>query len=148
MTESKPIATLMEEAKSPQDRIEWESEEDEPAVGVPYREAIGSLMYLMVASRPDIAYSVGKLALFCEHPKWKHWLAVKRVIRYVNGASKMGLCYKGLNGGSVVGYSDSDWAGDVCDKKSTSAYGFMMSGAAVNWCSRKKKITATSSCEA
>ena len=75
-------------------------------------------------------------------------MAIKRVLRYVNGTSKMGLCYDGLKGDGVLGYSDSDWAGDVSDRKSSSAYVFMMCGAAVSWCSRKQSITATSSCEA
>ena len=61
-------------------------------------------------------------------------------IRDRNGTSKMGLCYKGLNVASVVGYSDSDWAGDVCDRKSTSAYVLMMSGAAVSWCSESRQL--------
>lgn len=148
MSKSKPVATPMEEPKSPDDRLELITEQDEDAVDAPYREAIGSLMYLMIGSRPDIAYAVGKLARFCEQPKWKHWVAVKRVLRYVNGTSDMGLCYNGLNGDGILGYSDSDWAGDVSDRKSTSAYVFMMAGSAVSWCSRKQTIVATSSCEA
>ena len=151
MTDSKPVPTPMEEPKSIEDRLEWESEEDQNATDIPYREAIGSLMYLMIGSRgsrPDLAFAVGKLARFCESPKWKHWIAVKRVLRYVNGTSNMGLCYKGQTTDSVFGYTDSDWAGDVSDRKSTSAYVFMVAGAAVSWCSRKQTITATSSCEA
>ena len=147
MSESKPMLTPMEEPKSAEDKLEWISDDDQDAVDVPYREAIGSLMYLMIGSRPDIAFAVGKLSRFCESPKWKHWLAVKRVLRYVNGTLKLGLCYDGSKS-EVVGYSDSDWAGDVSDRKSTSAYVFMMAGAAVSWCSRKQTITATSSCEA
>ena len=49
-------------------------------------------MYVMIGSRPDIAFAVGKLARFCETPKTKHWTAVKRVLRYVNGTSSMGHC--------------------------------------------------------
>ena len=93
MSESKPVPTPMEEPKSLEDKLEWESDEDQNASGVPFREAIGSLMYLMIGSRPDLAYAIGKLARFCESPKWKHWMAIKRVLRYVNGTSKMGLCY-------------------------------------------------------
>jgi len=148
MNNSKPVATPMEEPNKLEQRLEFHSVSDEDAKGVPYREAIGSLMYLMIGSRPDIAYAVGKLARFCENPKMKHWIAVKRVLRYVKGTSKMGLCYNGLNPEKVVGYTDSDWAGDVSDRKSTSAYVFMMAGAAVTWSSTKQTIIATSSCEA
>ena len=91
MTNSKPVATPMEEPKSKNARLEVITDDDQDAVGVPYREAIGSLMYLMIGSRPDIAFAVGKLARFCETPKTKHWTAVKRVLRYVNGTSSMGL---------------------------------------------------------
>ncbi len=159
MSESKPVPTPMEEPKSNTGRLELITEDDDDATGVPYREAIGSLMYLMIGSRPDIAYSVGKLARFCENPKTKHWVAVKRVLRYICGSSKMGLCYDGLKDGTlesqdsvketdVFGYCDSDWAGDVSDRKSTSAYVFMRSGAAISWCSKKQTVVATSSCEA
>ncbi len=159
MSDSKPVPTPMEEPKSSTGRLEVIAEDDEDAVGAPYREAIGSLMYLMIGSRPDIAYSVGKLARFCENPKVKHWVALKRVLRYVRGTSAMGLCYDGLRDGiveyqdrvnetDVFGYCDSDWAGDVSDRKSTSAYVFMRSGSAISWCSKKQTIVATSSCEA
>ena len=159
MINSKPVHTPMDEPKSTDERLEVISERDEDAVNVPYREAIGSLMYLMIGSRPDIAYAVGKLARFCDSPKTKHWVAVKRVLRYIRGTSKIGLCYDGLLDGTVdcqdsvmktdlFGYCDSDWAGDVSDRKSTSAYVFMRSGSAISWCSRKQTVVATSSCEA
>lgn len=148
MSESKPVPTPMEEAKTYEARLEYVSEQDEKAVGVPYREAIGSLMYLMIGTRPDISYAVGKLAQFCEDPKVKHCVVVKRVLRYVNGTRRMGLCYDGLKGNGIFGYSDSDWAADVTDRKCISGYVFMMHGAAVSWCSRKQTVTTTSSCEA
>ena len=69
MNDSKPVATPMEEPKSTDHRLELVTDQDEDAVGVPYREAIGSLMYLIIGSRPDIAYAIRKLARFCEQPK-------------------------------------------------------------------------------
>ena len=159
MSASKPAPTPMQEPKSPESRPEVISETDEDADNVPYRQAIGSLMYLMIGSRPDIAYAVCKLSRFCERPKWKHWIAVKRVFRYVNGTAKMGLCFGGrkseklefydkLNKSDVFGYSDSDHAGDVSDRKSTNGYVFMMAGSAISWASKKQNIVTTSSCEA
>lgn len=121
MRDSKSAPTPMEEPKTMEERLEFESGNDEGAGDVPYREAIGSLMYLMIGSRPDIAYAVGKHARFCENPKMKHWRDIKRVLRYVNGTSNMGLCYNGMRRDGVFGYSDSDWAGDVSDRKATSS---------------------------
>ena len=92
MSDRKPCATPIEEPKSCKERLEWVSSDDENGVGVPYREAIGSLMYLMIGSRPDIAFAVGKLPRFSESPKTKHWLAVKRILRYINGTLMMSLC--------------------------------------------------------
>ena len=146
MKECRPIDTPMQEAHTKGERLEVVSDIDDDAGDVPYREAIGSLMYLMIWSRPDIPYVVRKFARFCESPKWKHWIAVKRLLRYVNGTSKMGLCY-GLSCDGALGYTDSDWAGDLSDRKSTCAYVFMNTGAEITWSSRKQTITATSSCE-
>ena len=72
---------------------------------------------------------------------------MKRLLRCVNATSSMGICY-GLDGDGVLGYTDSDWAGDLSDRKSTSAYVFMNAGGAITWSSRKQTVTATSSCEA
>ena len=149
MSDSKPVATPMEDPKTPESRLEWDlGSENEETVSVPYREAIGSLMYLMTGSRPDISYAVGKLARFCEAPKEKHWVAVKRVFRYINGTRDMGLSFDGSKELKPFGYSDSDWAGDVKDRKSTGGYVFMMAGAPISWCSRKQTVVATSTCEA
>ena len=114
----------------------------------PYREAIGSLMYLMIGTRPDLAFAVGKLAQFCENPDMRHWTAVKRVLRYVCGTKELGIKFDGTKPLVGHGFSDSDWAGDVKDRKSTSAYVFMMAGGPVSWCSRKQTAVATSTCEA
>jgi len=123
------------------DRIE----EENVSENIPYREAIGSLMYLMIGTRPDLAFCVAKLAQYCESPKQKHWTAVKRVLRYVSGTKHFSLTYEA---GLAYGYCDSDWAGDVKDRKSTSGYIFMMCGGPVSWSSRKQTVVATSSCEA
>lgn len=159
MVNRKPVATPMEEPKSRNDRLEVITKQEDDAVGVPYREDIGSMMYLVNGLRLDIAFAVGKLAQFCENAKSKHWVAVKRVFRYTNGTSKMDLCYDGLMIGKlegnekidrngIFGYTDSDWAGDVADRKSTSGYVFMMAGSGIKWCSKKQTAVALSSCEA
>lgn len=80
----------MEEAKDYESLLDSLSDSDVSAVGFPDREAIGSLMYLMIGTRPDLADAVGKLSQFNEKPKVKHWMAVKRVLTYVNGTSTLG----------------------------------------------------------
>ena len=97
MGDCKPVPPPMEEPNKLEQRLEFISDSDEEAKNVPYREAIGSLMYLMIGSRPGIACAVGKLARFCENPKWKHWMAVKRVRRYVKGTSDIGLLLQRAN---------------------------------------------------
>lgn len=127
------------------------------AIGVPYREAIGSLMYLIVGSQLDVAYAVSKRARFCEKSKWKLWVALKRVLRYVNGISNVGLCIIGLKTGKLAWhdnlrkqnmfcYADFDWAGDVSNRKSTGSYVFMMSGSADSWCFKKHTVVSALSC--
>ena len=95
--------------------------ESESDIDVPFREAIGSLMFLAVVSRPDLAYIVNYLSRFmCNYDK-SHWEAVKRVIRYVNTTVDYGIefkrCEKGL---SMYAFSDADFAGDRESRKSNS----------------------------
>ena len=80
----------------------------------------------------------------------EHWTAVKRILRYLKGTPTYGLMYmtSGDTSGTLIGYSDADWAGDVNDRKSTSGYLFMMSGAAVSWKSQKQTCVALSTVEA
>jgi hypothetical protein len=112
-----------------------------------YLEAIGSLMYLMNGTRPDIAYAVGLLSRFSQKPKLKHWNAVLRVFQYLKGTINYGLVYRGGRDGEMYGVTDADFASDEVDRRSTSGYVVMYSGAAIYWSSRKQKLTATSTME-
>eukprot|EP00253_Pinus_taeda_P003020 PITA_03020 len=91
-------------------------EEEEDISRVPYASAVGSLMYAMVCTRPDIAHAVGVLSRFMSKPGKEHWTAAKRVFRYLRGTSDYGLCYQGRPGLDRVldirGFVDADWAGD------------------------------------
>eukprot|EP00253_Pinus_taeda_P007092 PITA_07092 len=92
-------------------------EEEEDMSHVPYASAVGSLMYVMVCTRPDIAHAVGVLSIFMSKPGKEHWTIVKRVFRYLRGTSDYGLCYQGRLGLDRVlnihGFVDADWAGDL-----------------------------------
>uniref|UniRef100_A0AAV1V9Q8 Reverse transcriptase Ty1/copia-type domain-containing protein n=1 Tax=Peronospora matthiolae TaxID=2874970 RepID=A0AAV1V9Q8_9STRA len=107
-------------------------------IDVPFREAVGALMHLTTATRPDIAYAVGYVSRFMENPQQEHWTAVKRIFRYLQGTKSHGLRFQPSDKIDFRGYSDADWAGDHADRKSTSGYTFMLMGAPVSWGSKKQ----------
>ena len=115
---------------------------------VPYREAIGSLMYLMLASRPDIAFAVNQVAQFCERPEASHWAAVKRIFAYLKGTSNYGLCFGETKLKKLIGFTDSDYAGDLTTRRSTSGFVFLLNGGPVAWSSRRQTCVALSTTEA
>ena len=113
-----------------------------------YRSLIESLRYLL-HTRPDMTYSVSILSRYMVNPTSDHWIAAKRVLRYLKGTIDFGLVYvKGVKNLNVIGYSDSDFAGDVEDRKSTSGQIFFLGGLPITWNSLKQKVVALSSCEA
>ncbi|GBL82432.1 Syntaxin-binding protein 5 [Araneus ventricosus] len=113
---------------------------------LPYRELIGSLNYLPVCTRPDIAYSISKLSQYLTCYDKSHWLAAKKVLRYLKKTINYGLVFE-LDDKLVYGYSDSDWGNSQEDRKSYSGYCFMLSNSVIPWESRKQKIVALSSTE-
>ncbi|KAL0415524.1 UNVERIFIED_CONTAM: Retrovirus-related Pol polyprotein from transposon TNT 1-94 [Sesamum latifolium] len=115
---------------------------------IPYASAIGSLMYAQVCTRPDIAFAVGMLGRYQSNPGLDHWRAAKKVMRYLQGTKDYMLMYRRTENLEVVGYSDSNFAGCVDSKKSTSCYIFMIVGGAVSWRSAKQTLIATSTMEA
>jgi hypothetical protein len=115
-----------------------------------YRSLIGSLQYLTLTTRPDIAYAVGLASQKTGNPQPCDWLAAKRILRYLVGTKEHGLRFvKTTNtcSGDIVGFSDSDWAGSP-DRKSTSGFVFMFSGGAISWKCKKQSVVARSSAEA
>lgn len=145
MQDAKATATPMEVLSA---KMKDDPEDLIDAIDVPYRQAIGSLMYLMICTRPDIAYAVGRLSQFCENPLKSHWKAVKRVLRYVKGTRSRGIVFRPTENLTLTGYADSDWAGCADSLKSTEGYIFLLSGGAIAWRSKKQSVFATSSCEA
>ena len=115
----------------------------------PYRELLGRLMYLMLSVRPDLCYPVGYLGRFQQNPSEQHWLALKRVLRYLKESLQLELEFRKVeNSPKLVGYVDADWASNIVDRKSTSGYSFFAYGCLVSWSSKKQTTVATSSCEA
>uniref|UniRef100_A0AAV1T0V2 CCHC-type domain-containing protein n=1 Tax=Peronospora matthiolae TaxID=2874970 RepID=A0AAV1T0V2_9STRA len=120
----------------------------ETMANVPYRNAIGCLMYLMVGTRPDIAVAVGVLSQFAAEPCPTHWQALKRVFRFIQGTRTYGIEFQATSDDKLQGYSDADWAGDVEARRSTSGYAFVMNNGCISWRSKKQSIVALSSTEA
>lgn len=113
-----------------------------------YRRIVGSLRYL-THTRPDLSFAVGVVSRFMEKPTTKHLQAVKGILRYVKGTVDYGLVYlKGKNEVKICGYSDSDLAMDVNDRRSTSGMAFYINESLVTWTSQKQHCVALSSCEA
>ena len=119
----------------------------EKMVNIPYRSAIGSLMYLSTCTRPDISAAVSELSKFSQNPGTAHWEGVKRVMRYVSGTVGEGLLYKRGAQVEVWGYSDSSHAGERETSRGRTGYVFLSAGAAVSWRSSMMKVVTHSSCE-
>eukprot|EP00253_Pinus_taeda_P028287 PITA_28287 len=102
---------------SPVSKCPKTQEEEEDMSHVPYASAVGSLIYAMVCTRPDIAHAVEELSKFMSKPRKDHWRIVKRVFKYLCGASDYFLCYQGRPGLDKVldicGFVDADWARDL-----------------------------------
>ena len=114
---------------------------------IPYSSAVGSLMYAMVCTRPDIAHAVGTVSRFLSNPGKEHWEAVKWILRYLKGTSKICLCYGGADP-ILEGYTDADMAGDLDGRKSTSGFLYTFAGGVISWQSRLQKCVALSTTEA
>ena len=94
-----------------------------------------SLMYAMIATRPDIAFAVGVVSRYMSNLGKKHWEAVKGILRYLKATKNMRICY-GSQELSVKGFTDLDYAGDLDNRRSTPGYVFTLAGGAVSWRSR------------
>lgn len=112
----------------------------------PYRELIGSLMFLMTVTRPDISYAVSALAQYLDKPQAHHVIAGKRLLRYLNGTRDAGIRFSGSS--LITGYTDADFAGDEDSRHSRSGMIFFFNNGPVTWQSQKQSTISTSTCEA
>jgi hypothetical protein len=113
---------------------------------VPYRKAVGSLMYAALRMRLDIAYVVGHLARFAENPSKAHWEVVKWVIWYLKGTKDWWLVLGGQQE-KIVGYSDADGMSNE-DRHTISGYAFLIDGGAISWSAKRQDIVVLSTTEA
>ncbi|KAI4334843.1 hypothetical protein L6164_013552 [Bauhinia variegata] len=114
---------------------------------VPYASIVGSLMYVMVCTRPDNAHAVGVVSRYLSNPGKEHWQTVKWILRYLRGTSRFCLCFSASKP-VLDGYTDADMKGDVDSRKSISEYMMTFAGAAVSWQSKLQKCVALSSTKA
>jgi len=126
-----------------------EGEPLSPELSKLYKEIVGSLLYLSVCTRPDMAQSVGMLCRYMATPTSFHMAAARNVLVHLAGTRTLGLYYgRQTPDTTLVGYSDSDYAGDVDNRRSTTGFVFVMNGAVVAWSSRLQHTVATSTTEA
>lgn len=114
---------------------------------VPYRQAIGKLLYMAVHCRPDISTAIGILSRQCANPQRHHWTAIQRVLRYLKGTSQYGIVLTPSSKLVLTASSDSSW-GSEYGRKSISGYVLHLGGALVSYASRKQNAVALSSTEA
>jgi len=114
-----------------------------------YQSLVGSLMYLMLSTRPDLAFKISTVSKFASAPLPIHLAAAKRVLHYLKATKTLALSFSyELRDAQLVGFSDSDWEGDRNDRKSTAGYVFTIGGTGISWKSKKQPVVALSSTEA
>jgi hypothetical protein len=125
---------------------------------LPYREAIGSLLWLSMGTRPDITYAVSQVAKFNSEPGPQHWKAVKRIFQYLQQSTELGIMFRRcqnnitatnyININSPTGYVDADHARDIDSRRSVTGYIFLLANGPVSWSSKQQASVALSSMEA
>lgn len=121
--------------------------EESLSADIPYREAVGSLMYAAVITRMDIMFAVSKASRYQLSPSKGNWSEVKRIFRYLKGTLEYGLLYK-KGESKIIGYSDADFAGDSNTSKSTTGTIVLYAGSSILWRSQLQRIVTLSSTEA
>ncbi|CAM8965759.1 unnamed protein product [Rhodiola kirilowii] len=134
---------ILSKSQSPKSDIECAKIEN-----VPYANAIGSVMYAMISSRPDLSYDISLLSRFMSNPGPEHWLALKHVFAYIKSTLGVGLCYKKRHDDlKLIGYVDVDFGCDRDTRKSTTALYFTLGACCVSWKSQLQSIVTISTTE-
>lgn len=113
----------------------------------PYRQLVGSLMYLAVATRPDIAYAIGSVSRYMEKPTIVHEKALKRILKYIAGTLSHGILFKRNGDHKLIGYSDADYGGEVNTRRSTSGFAFFHNENMISWNSSLQQCVSQSTTE-
>ena len=111
-----------------------------------YRQLVGSLLYL-THSCPNLSFAVGRVSRYMQTTHESHWKAAKRILRYIRGTIQFGIHYNTGGKPLLVGFTDSDWASDPDDRKSTAGYVFSLGSGPVTWDCKKQQALSLSSAE-
>ncbi|KAG5868680.1 hypothetical protein JTB14_006567 [Gonioctena quinquepunctata] len=143
MYDSNPVGTPIEKCQI----NEGFEDEEEISPNIPFRSAVGSLMYLSVATRPDITFAVHFVSQAVSKPRYHHWEIVERILKYIRGTLDYGIVYE-PGECSLQAFSDSNYAGDLSTRKSTSGFICKMNQGAITWFSQKQRSVSLSTMEA
>lgn len=144
MTECKAVSTPMDVSTKLSGSKSLDDEEDNK---VPYRELIGSLMYIAMGTRPDIAHAVSYPSCYNDCHKHTHWVAAKRVLRYLKATLDYTINYKSTGGRPLTGFVDADWGSCPDDRRSYTGYAFILAGGCITWESRKQRTLSSTEAE-
>lgn len=147
MEDCKPVTTPMNSNEKLSKEMCPKTEEEKREIEKLLYQNLSSLMYLAVSTRPDIIHAVSVLSQYNSNFGTQHWVAAKRVLRYLKNTENLGLIFK-KSGENLVGYADADWGANIDDRRSYTGYVFSFANAAVSWESRKQRTIAMSSTEA
>ena len=144
MANCKPCSTPMDNSN-----LQKEDYEASKSEATAYQQLLGSLLWLAIMTRPDIAYAVNKCSRYASNPSSTHFGAAKRILRYLAGTRDLGIKYApDLNSGKLVGYTNSSYGDCLDTRRSTSGYIFMLHNGPISWTSKRQSIVATSTTEA
>jgi histone deacetylase 1/2 len=125
----------------------YDGEKLGPQDSTRYRSIVGALQYLTL-TRPDISFAVNKVCQFLHSPTTVHWLAVKRILRYLKGSLSLGLRICKSTSMLISAFSDADWAGCPDDRRSTGGFAVYLGPNLISWSARKQSTVSRSSTEA
>ena len=143
MTDSNPIYTPMDSKVKLVPNKEQASKQDIKL----FQAIIGCLLYIVLGTRPNITYSVIKLARYALNPSKDHFIASKRILRYLKATIEYSITYTNSTP-FISGFCDSDYVGDIYTAKSTTGYIFYLGEGPISWKSKLQPIVAQSTTEA
>lgn len=144
MDDCKPTSTPIETSPLPENVPEYRCTIEQR---IEYQRIVGSLMYIMLGTRGDIAYAVSVASRHLANPGPQHMKLARRVLRYLKGTKTLRLTYKGSLR-MLRGFTDADWAGCRDTRRSTAGYLFNIGSGAISWQSKRQSIVALSTYEA
>ena len=129
----------------------WEFDSDEPDVDKPFRQFVGSLLWVARLTRPDLLNAVRAVARYCSSPRMVHWLAALDILAYANATSSFGISFqKGtVEGLHLIAFADADFASNATDRRSVSGgLVIMCAGGPISCFSRTQNCVTTSTTQA